>query len=119
MLQFTITTDYDGKFSGPSSIKLSSASNDVHDIEVAEIWMAIKDGRFEEKAKEMLERGMPPAIVSPAMIAERSKSLPVWAWPSGSSHVYLLWLSSFSWFPRSLCRIPFGWRPARRSFKAS
>ena len=56
MLQFTITTDSNGKFSGPGSITLSSATNDVHDVEVAEIWMAIKDGRFEEQAKEMLER---------------------------------------------------------------
>jgi hypothetical protein len=60
MLQFTITTDSDGKsdgkFSGASSITLSSASNDVHDVEVAEIWMAIKGGKFEEQAKQMLER---------------------------------------------------------------
>jgi hypothetical protein len=68
MLQFTITTDSDGKFSGRSSIKLSSATHDVHDLEVAEIWMAIKDGRFEEQAKQMLERfcakrGMDPTKV--------------------------------------------------------
>jgi hypothetical protein len=56
MLQFTITTNSDGKLSGPSSIILSSATNDVYDGEVAEIWMAIKDGRFEEQAKQMLER---------------------------------------------------------------
>jgi hypothetical protein len=56
MLQFTITTDSAGKISGPSFIKLSSATNDVHEIEVADIWQAIKDGKFEEQAKEMLER---------------------------------------------------------------
>jgi hypothetical protein len=56
MLTFTITTDSDGKFSGPSSIKLSSATNDVHEVEVAHIWRAIKDGRFETQAKQMLER---------------------------------------------------------------
>jgi len=56
MLQFTITTDSDGNFSGPSCIKLSSATNNVHELEVAEIWQAIKDGRFEEQAKQMLER---------------------------------------------------------------
>jgi hypothetical protein len=56
MLQFTITTESDGTFSNPSSIRLSSATNEVQDVEVAEIWMAIKDGRFEEQAKEMLAR---------------------------------------------------------------
>ena len=68
MLQFTIKIESNGKFSGPSSIKLSSATDDVHDIEVAEIWMAIKDGRFEEQAKQMLQRfctkrGMDPSKV--------------------------------------------------------
>ncbi len=66
MLQFTITTDSDGKYSGPSSIRLSSATNDVHETEVAGIWTAIKDGKFEEHAKQMLERfcarrGLDPA----------------------------------------------------------
>ncbi|HZR18484.1 MAG TPA: hypothetical protein VFE51_14420 [Verrucomicrobiae bacterium] len=56
MLSFTITTDSDGKFSGPSVVRLSSATNDVHEAEVAEIWMAIKDGKFEAQAKQMLER---------------------------------------------------------------
>jgi hypothetical protein len=56
MLQFTITTDSDGKSSGPSFIRLSSATNDVHELEVAGIWKAIKDGQFEDQAKEMLER---------------------------------------------------------------
>ena len=56
MLTFTITADSDGKFLGPSSIRLSSATNDVHEVEVAHIWMAIKDGKFEAQAKEMLER---------------------------------------------------------------
>ena len=56
MLQFTITTDSDGKFSGPSSIRLSSATNEVCEVEITDIWMAIKDGKFEEQAKQMLER---------------------------------------------------------------
>ena len=54
MLTFTITTDSEG--SVPSSIRLSSATNDVHEVEVAHIWMAIKDGKFETQAKQMLER---------------------------------------------------------------
>lgn len=54
MLTFTITTDSEA--SAPSSIRLSSATNDVHEVEVAHIWMAIKDGRFETQAKQMLER---------------------------------------------------------------
>jgi len=54
MLTFTITTDSEG--SVPSMIRLSSATNDVHEVEVAHIWMAIKDGRFETQAKQMLER---------------------------------------------------------------
>lgn len=56
MLQFTIKTDSDGKISGPSFIILSSATDDVHETEVADIWRAIKGGQFEEQAKEMLER---------------------------------------------------------------
>ena len=56
MLQFTITTDSNGEFTGASSIRLSSATKDVQEGEVADIWMAIKGGRFEEQAKEMLER---------------------------------------------------------------
>jgi hypothetical protein len=56
MLSFTITTDSDGKSSAQSSIRLSSASNDVHEVEIADIWRAIKDGKFEEQAKQMLER---------------------------------------------------------------
>jgi hypothetical protein len=56
MLTFTITTDADGNLSGPGSIRLSSATNDVHEVEVAHIWMAIKDGKFESLAKQMLER---------------------------------------------------------------
>jgi len=56
MLQFTITTDSDGKFSGPGSIRLSSATDNVHEVEVADIWMAIKGGKFEDQAKQMLER---------------------------------------------------------------
>ena len=68
MLQFTITTDSDGRLSGLSSIRLSSATNDVHEAEVAGIWRAIKDGQFEEQAREMLERfcakrGMDPSKV--------------------------------------------------------
>lgn len=68
MLTFTITTDSDGNSSGPSSIRLSSATNDVHEVEVAHIWKAIKDGKFETQAKQMLERfcakrGMDPAKV--------------------------------------------------------
>jgi len=51
MLSFTITTDSDGK-----SICLSSPTDDVHEVEVAEIWRAIKDGKFEAQAKQMLER---------------------------------------------------------------
>ena len=54
MLTFTITTDSEG--SVPSSIRLSSATNDVHEVEIAHIWMAIKDGKFETQAKQMLER---------------------------------------------------------------
>ena len=54
MLTFTITADSEA--SGPGSIRLSSATNDVHELEVAHIWMAIKDGKFEAQAKEMLER---------------------------------------------------------------
>ena len=54
MLTFTITTDSEG--SVPSSIRLSSATNDVHEVEVAHIWMAIKDGKFETQAKQMLKR---------------------------------------------------------------
>jgi hypothetical protein len=70
MLTFTITTDSDGNFSRPSSIKLSSATNDVHEVEVAHIWGAIKDGKFETQAKQMLERfcakrGMDPAKILP------------------------------------------------------
>jgi hypothetical protein len=70
MLTFTITTEADGSFSGPGSIRLSSATNDVHEIEVAHIWMAIKDGRFESQAKQMLERfcakrGMDPTKILP------------------------------------------------------
>jgi len=56
MLRFTITADSDEKCSGPSSIILSSATNDVHEAEVAHIWKTIKDGKFEAQAKEMLER---------------------------------------------------------------
>jgi hypothetical protein len=56
MLTFTITTDSDGNFFEPGTIRLSSATNDVQEIEVAHIWMAIKDGRFESQAKQMLER---------------------------------------------------------------
>ena len=53
MLTLTITTDSDA---GPSSIRLSSSTNDVHEVEIAHIWMAIKDGKFETQAKQMLER---------------------------------------------------------------
>jgi hypothetical protein len=56
MLALTITADSDGEFAGPSSIKLSSSTNDVHEIEIARIWMAIKDGEFETQARQMLER---------------------------------------------------------------
>jgi hypothetical protein len=56
MLRFTITADSDGNCSGPGSIILSSATNDVHELEVAHIWTAIKDGKFEAQAKEMLAR---------------------------------------------------------------
>ena len=56
MISFTITTESDGKSSGQSSIRLSSASNDVHEVEIADIWRAIKDGKFEAQAKQMLER---------------------------------------------------------------
>ena len=56
MLQFTITTSSDGNFSGLNSITLSSATEDVYETEVAEIWTAIKGGKFEEQAKQMLER---------------------------------------------------------------
>lgn len=56
MLTFTITTHSDGKVSGPDSIRLSSATNEVDETEVARIWLAIKDGKFEAQAKEMLER---------------------------------------------------------------
>jgi hypothetical protein len=56
MLQFTITTDSNGKIPGPSSIRLSSATDDVHEVEVADIWLAIKGGKFEQHAKQMLER---------------------------------------------------------------
>ena len=56
MLSFTITTDSDGNSAGQSSIRLSSASNDVHEVEIADIWMAIKDGKFEAQARQMLER---------------------------------------------------------------
>jgi hypothetical protein len=55
MLTFTITIDSDEKFSGPGSIRLSSATNDVREVEVADIWRAIKDGKFETQAKQMLE----------------------------------------------------------------
>lgn len=55
MLSFTITTDSED-FSSASSIRLSSSSNDVQEIEVARIWMAIKDGKFEAQARQMLER---------------------------------------------------------------
>ena len=56
MLTLTITTDSDGEFPGRSSIRLSSATNDVHEVEIASIWMAIKDGKFETQAQQMLER---------------------------------------------------------------
>jgi len=56
MLTFTITTDSDGNLFGPGSIRLSSPTKDVQEIEVAHIWMAIKDGNFESQAKQMLER---------------------------------------------------------------
>jgi len=56
MLTLTITTDSDGEFAGPSSIKLSSSTNDVHETEIVRIWRAIKDGKFETQARDMLER---------------------------------------------------------------
>jgi len=69
MLQFTITIESNGN-AAPSLIRLSSATNDVHEAEVADIWRAIKDGKFEEQAKQMLERfcakrGMDPGKLLP------------------------------------------------------
>ena len=77
MLTFTITTDSEGAV--PSSIRLSSATNDVHEVEVAQIWMAIKDGKFETQAKQMLERfcakrGMDAAKVLHVKLQQASAS---------------------------------------------